>query len=46
LLSVEISYLLLPVFHQLIGVKDDRTNLAIAPVIGYNNYGVGLACRF
>ena len=46
LLSVEISYLLLPVFHKLTGVKDTRTSLMIAPVIGKNKYGAGLAYSF
>lgn len=45
-LSVEISYLLLPVFHRVIGVKDDQTRLSIAPVITGNHYGVGIACVF
>ena len=46
ILSVEISYLLLPVFHKAIGVKDSRTSLVIAPVIGFRNYGAGLAYTF
>ena len=46
MISVELSYLLLPVFHKVIGVKDMRTSLVIAPVIGTDNYGAGLACTF
>ena len=46
MLSVEISYLLLPVFHSLIGVSDSRTSLTATPVIGMNHYGFGLACSF
>ena len=46
MLSVEISYLLLPVFQQLIGVNERQTSLTIAPVIGPNTYGVGIACTF
>lgn len=46
MLSVEISYVMLPVFHHLTGVNDDRTSLAIVPVIGVNNFGVGIACTF
>ena len=46
MLSVEISYVLLPVFHRLIGEKDERTSLTVAPVIGYHNYGIGIACMF
>jgi len=46
ILSVEISYLLLPVFQKLTGVKDNRTSLVIAPVIGNNHYGAGFAYTF
>ena len=46
ILCVEISYLLLPVFHKITGVKDSRTSLMIAPVIGNSNYGAGLAYTF
>ena len=46
ILCVEISYLLLPAFHKVTGVKDSRTSLVIAPVIGVNNYGAGLAYTF
>ncbi len=46
ILSVEVSYLLLPVFQQLTGVKESQTNVAIAPVFGYRHIGVGLACSF
>jgi hypothetical protein len=43
ILSVEISYLLLPVFHNVLGVKDSKKNFVIAPIIGKDNYGAGLA---
>ena len=46
MLSVEISYLLLPAFHRMIGVSDSPTSITIAPVIGDNHYGVGFACTF
>jgi hypothetical protein len=46
ILSVEISYMLLPAFHNLLGIKDSQKNLVIAPVIGNDNYGVGLAYTF
>ena len=46
ILSVEISYLLLPAFHKLIGVKNTQTSFTVAPVIGYQQYGVGLAYAF
>jgi membrane-associated PAP2 superfamily phosphatase len=46
ILSVEVSYLLLPVFHNLLGINDSRTCFAVSPVIGTNHYGVGLAYTF
>jgi len=46
ILSVEISYLLLPVFHNILGIKDPNKNLVIAPIVSNNNYGVGLAYTF
>jgi len=47
MLSVEVSYLLLPVFHRIIGDKGDQPSFSIAPVVGFNNYyGVGIACTF
>ena len=46
ILSVEVSYLLLPVFHNLSGMKDTQTSMIIAPVIGKNQLGVGLAYTF
>jgi len=46
ILSVEISYLLLPVFHKVIGVKDSRKSLVITPVIGNYSYGAGLSYIF
>lgn len=42
ILSVEIGYLLLPVFHRIIGVEETKTSLAVAPVIGNNQYGLGM----
>ena len=46
MISVELSYLLLPVFHKMIGVDSSQTSIAIAPVISPNGYGVGIACTF
>jgi membrane-associated phospholipid phosphatase len=46
IISVEASYLLLPVFQHITGVKDTRTNLSIAPMIGFYQYGIGLAYTF
>ena len=46
ILCAEIGYMLLPVFHRVIGVEETKTNLAIAPVIGNNQYGLGVVCVF
>ncbi len=46
ILSVELSYLLLPVLHDLFAIKDEKSNLVIAPTIGADNYGVGLGYIF
>jgi len=46
ILSVEVSYLLLPVFHKVTGINETQTSLAIMPVIGPSHYGVGLAYTF
>ena len=46
ILSVEIGYMLLPVFHNIIGVGQNKSTLAIVPVIGNNHYGLGMAYIF
>jgi len=46
ILSAEIGYLLLPVFHSIFGMTDSRKNLVIVPVASKDTYGVGLACTF
>jgi len=46
MLSVELSYLLLPAFQKLTGKKETQTNLVVAPVVSYHNYGLGLAYSF
>lgn len=46
ILSAEVGYMLLPVFHNLFGFREKEQNLVIAPVIAPDNYGVGLAYVF
>jgi len=46
ILSVEIGYMLLPVFRHIIGVEQIQSTLVIAPVIGKNQYGLGMAWAF
>jgi membrane-associated phospholipid phosphatase len=46
ILSAEAGYLLLPVFHNMSGIKNKKNNLVVAPVIGIDNYGIGMAYTF
>jgi len=46
ILSAEIGYMLLPVFHKIIGVEQTKSTLVIAPVFGNNQYGLGMAYLF
>ena len=46
ILSVEISYVLLPVFYKAVGIKDMQTSLAMTPIISNHHYGIGLAYTF
>lgn len=46
ILSTELSYLLLPVFHNIFGIKENKSSLIITPTIGVEKYGVGLAYTF
>ena len=46
ILSVEIGYLLLPAFHKIIGIEQNQTNFVIVPVVGNNQYGLGMAYVF
>lgn len=46
ILSAEIGYLLLPVFHKILGVDHPDKGFVIAPSIGNKSYGVGLAYTF
>lgn len=46
IISAELGYLLLPVFQNILGIGNKNKNLAIAPIINKNNYGIGLAYQF
>jgi membrane-associated phospholipid phosphatase len=48
ILSAELSYLLLPVIHKAFGIgeRGKSSSLVIAPTIGLNNYGLGMAYTF
>jgi membrane-associated phospholipid phosphatase len=45
ILSAELGYMLLPVFHNIFGIESNKS-LVIAPVMGVDNYGVGLSYTF
>jgi hypothetical protein len=46
LLSAEIGYLMLPVWHSILGIKEEKCRLVAVPVISPQNYGIGFVCRF
>lgn len=46
ILSAEAGYLLLPIFHNLLGIKNSNNNLIVAPSIRMDNYGIALAYTF
>jgi membrane-associated phospholipid phosphatase len=46
ILSVEASYLLLPVFRRIIGDGGGGRAISIVPLAGSDMYGLGVACRF
>lgn len=48
ILSAELGYLLLPVLHKAFGLGNKRKDnrLVIAPAMGLNNYGLGMAYTF
>lgn len=46
ILSAEVGYMLLPVFHNILGIREKNKSLVVVPAIGYQNYGVGLAYTF
>ena len=46
LLSAEIGYMMLPVWHSILGINSEGGCLAALPVISARSLGVGLVCRF
>jgi membrane-associated phospholipid phosphatase len=46
IISAETGYLLLPVFHKLLNIKEESNGIAIIPSISINYYGIGLAYSF
>lgn len=46
ILSAEAGYLLLPILQNMFGIKNKSNSLVVAPAIGIDNYGVGMAYTF
>jgi Membrane-associated phospholipid phosphatase len=46
LLSVELGYMLLPVWHNIFGINDSGECFAAVPTFSYNSLGLGLVYRF
>lgn len=46
ILSVEVSYMLLPIFHQVFKVKDTKKSFSITPAFSDNNYGATVIYSF
>ena len=46
LLSVELGYMLLPVWHNIFGIKDSGECFAAVPTFSMNSVGLGLVYRF
>jgi hypothetical protein len=46
IVSAEVGYLMLPVFHNMFGIKNKADHLVILPSIGVDSYGIGLAYTF
>lgn len=46
ILSVEVGYILLPVWHNILGIKNNDKSLVIVPIASTESAGVGLAYTF
>lgn len=46
ILSAEVGYMLLPVWHNILGIKEKDKSLVIAPIVSNESAGVGLAYTF
>ena len=49
IICVEISYLMLPLYHRLFGINDGGNSInsaMIVPMVGANFYGLGVSLRF
>ena len=46
ILSAEVGYMLLPVWHNVLGIKNNDKSLVIVPIVSTESAGVGLAYTF
>jgi hypothetical protein len=46
MLSAEAGYMLLPVFHKVLGLEATNKHLVAVPSVGVGNYGIGLSYTF
>jgi membrane-associated phospholipid phosphatase len=46
LLSAELGYMLLPVWHSILGIRDGETPFAAVPQLGYGSLGLAAVYRF
>lgn len=46
ILSAEVGYILLPIWHNILGVNNNDKSLSIAPIVSTESAGVGLAYIF
>ena len=46
ILSAEIGYLMLPVWHRLFGIENSRHNMVFMPSVNAQSVGLGMVCTF
>ena len=46
ILSAELGYILLPVWHNILGVKQEKKSLVVMPLVNTENIGMALAYTF
>lgn len=46
ILSTEVAYMLLPIWHNILGIKEKEKSLVIVPTVSTENMGIALAYTF
>lgn len=46
ILSAEIGYLMLPVWHRMFGIKNSRQSMVFMPSVSTQSVGLGMVCMF